>query len=176
MRMAQWRATLAGKPVPITREGLTAHYDFDGSLTDSSGGYQHGRTLKGDPGFGAGQVSRPQRLMARPWSPSDRSGDLKSDQPFTMAFWLKYGGSKQPMPVFEKIDSPQIAGAGKCGSKIRVLVGIQKRAAHPYGPAVFAMAELIAGVTYERAVYPKRVESFGAGFRGRVRPRVLRYT
>ena len=58
--MAQWRETLTGKPAPISREGLAAHYDFDGSLNDISGKYQHGRTLKGDPAFrsGAGEPIR----------------------------------------------------------------------------------------------------------------------
>ena len=56
--MARWRETLTGKSAPISREGLSAHYDFDGSLNDISGKYQHGRTVKGDPGFGPGQVSR----------------------------------------------------------------------------------------------------------------------
>ena len=56
--LEQWRKSLAGKAAMIDREGLVAHYDFDGSLSDSSGGYQNGRTLKGDPTFGAGRVNR----------------------------------------------------------------------------------------------------------------------
>jgi hypothetical protein len=128
--MAQWRATLTGKSVPINREGLTAHYDLDGSLTDASGGYQHGRTLKGDPGFGPGQVSRSATFDGQTLVTLGSVGDLRSEQPFSIAFWLKYGGGKQPMPIFEKIDSPQTRRGWEIWLDEPVLVGIQKRAAH----------------------------------------------
>jgi len=127
--MAAWRATLTGKPVPVNRDGLTAHYDFDGSLTDTSGGYQHGRTLKGDPGFGQGQVSKSAAFDGQTLVTFGSVGDLKSDQPFTVEFWLRYGGSKQAMPVFEKIDSPQTRRGWEIWLEDPVLVGIQKRAA-----------------------------------------------
>ena len=110
--MTRWRSgarTLTGKPAPINRDGLTAHYDFDGSLTDTSGGYQHGRTLKRRSDFGPGQVSRSVSFDGQTLVTLGQVGDLKSDQPFTIAFWLRYGGSKQPMPIFEKIDSPRHA-------------------------------------------------------------------
>jgi mono/diheme cytochrome c family protein len=128
--MTQWRATLTGKPVPINREGLTAHYDLDGSLTDVSGAYQNGRTLKGDPGFGPGQVSRSVSFDGQTLVTLGSIGDIKPQQPFTIEFWLKYGGSKQPMPIFEKIDSPQARRGWEMWLDQPVLVGIQKRAAH----------------------------------------------
>ena len=41
-------------------------------------------------------------------------------QPFTIAFWLEVRRSKQPMPIFEKIDSATTDAAdGKCGSMSR---------------------------------------------------------
>jgi len=124
--MAQWRATLTGKPAPIVREGLRTHYDFDGSLNDISGRYQHGRTLKGDPGFGPGQVSRAVSFDGQTLVTLGAVGDLKRDEPFTIAFWLRYGGSKQPMPVFEKIDSPQTRRGWEIWLDEPVLVDIQK--------------------------------------------------
>ena len=57
-------------------------------------------------------------------------GDLRNEQPFSIAFWLKYGGGKQPMPIFEKIDSPQTRRGWEIWLDEPVLVGIQKRAAH----------------------------------------------
>lgn len=127
--MAQWRGTLAGKPVSIDRDGLSAHYDFDGSLNDISGKYQHGRTLKGDPAFGPGQVSRAATFDGQTLVTLGQTGDWKSDRPFTVAFWLRYGGGKQPMAVFEKIDSPQTRRGWEIWTDEPVLVDIQKRAA-----------------------------------------------
>jgi len=127
--MQKWRATLAGKPVPISHERLSAHYDLDGSLNDISGKYQHGRTLKGDPGFGPGQVSRSATFDGQTLVTLGQVGSLKADQPFTVAFWLRYGGAKQPMPIFEKIDSPENRRGWEVWLDQPVLVDIQKRAA-----------------------------------------------
>ena len=59
-----------------------------------------------------------------------KSASLQTEQPFTIAFWLRYGGGKQPMPIFEKIDSDRNrVAAGRCGSTNRCWLDIQKRAA-----------------------------------------------
>ena len=42
----------------IARDGLAAHYEFDGNLADSSGGYQYGRVVFGDLTFSNGAVDR----------------------------------------------------------------------------------------------------------------------
>lgn len=120
--MALWRSSLAGKAAPISREGLTAHYDFDGSLADISGKYQHGRTLKGDPGFGPGQVSRAVSFDGQTLVTLGDVGGVKAGDPFTIALWLRYGGSKQPMIVLGN-------NAWEISLDDPVLVDIQKRAA-----------------------------------------------
>jgi hypothetical protein len=127
--MAVWRSTLTSKPAPIPQDGLTAHYDFDGSLTDSSGRYQHGRTVKGDPGFGSGRVSGAVSFDGQTLVTLGQAGSFERDKPFTIAFWLRYGGSKQPMPIFEKIDSPETRRGWEVWFGDSVLVDIQKRAA-----------------------------------------------
>ena len=127
--MARWRETLTGKPAPISRDGLSAHYDFDGSLNDISGKYQHGRTVKGDPGFGPGQVSRSVCFDGQTLVTLGQVGELQTQQPFTIAFWLRYGGGKQPMPIFEKIDSDPSRRGWEMWLDEPVLVDIQKRAA-----------------------------------------------
>ncbi|MDZ4800865.1 MAG: DUF1553 domain-containing protein [Bryobacteraceae bacterium] len=127
--LASWRAGLEGQPPTSVSTGLAAHYDFDGSLNDISGGYQHGRTLAGDPTFGAGQVSKSAGFDAQTLVTLGPVGRFVADrQPFTIAFWLNHGGSKQPMPVLQKI----AGDASRRGWEIRledsVLVDIQKRA------------------------------------------------
>ena len=44
-------------PVPLETDGLVAHYELDGSFSDISGRYQHGRTVV-DPTFDPGQIGR----------------------------------------------------------------------------------------------------------------------
>lgn len=127
--MAQWRSTLAAKPAPIATEGLTAHYDFDGSLNDISGRYQHGRTVKGDPTFAPGQVSRAVNFDGQTLVTLGSTGDLSEGKPFTVEFWLRYGGGKQPMPILQKIDPEQNRRGWEMWLDEPVLVDIQKRAA-----------------------------------------------
>ena len=52
------RRSSATPPVPLETEGLAAHYELDGSFSDVSGRYQHGRTIAGEPTFDAGQIGR----------------------------------------------------------------------------------------------------------------------
>jgi hypothetical protein len=98
-------------------------------LTDISGKYEHGRTLKGDPTFGPGQVSRSVAFDGQTLVTLGAVGAFERENPFTVAFWLRYGGSKQAMPILTKVD----AGQGRRGWEIwldtAVLVDIQKRAA-----------------------------------------------
>jgi hypothetical protein len=128
--MAAWRETLTGKPAMTPVQGLMAHYSFDGSLVDSSGRYQHGRTLKGDPTFSSGRVSGSASFDGQTLVTLGQTGSIESNQPFTIGFWLRYGGSKQPMPIFEKIASPETRRGWEMWFDESVLVDIQKRAAH----------------------------------------------
>ena len=102
--MAAWRAMLTARPAPIQRDALVAHWDFDGSLADTSGRYQHGQTLKGDPTFGAGQVSRSVSFDAQTLVTLGTPKEFDVAKPFTVAFWFRPSGSKQPMPVMQQID------------------------------------------------------------------------
>jgi hypothetical protein len=127
--MARWRETLTGKAAPISRDGLAAHYDFDGSLNDISGKYQHGRTMKGDPSFGPGQVSRSVAFDGQSLVTLGQVGALQTQKPFTIAFWLRYGGGKQPMPILEKIEPDPSRRGWEMWLDEPILVDIQKRAA-----------------------------------------------
>ncbi|HYO81104.1 MAG TPA: DUF1553 domain-containing protein, partial [Bryobacteraceae bacterium] len=125
--LKDWRSSLAAKPVPLISEGLTAHYDFDGSFADSSGRYQHGRTLRGDPGFGSGQVGRAVSFDGQTEVSLGSAGAIASGQPFTIGFWLRPPGSKQDMPVLQRISNTE----QRRGWEVRLedfgLFDIQKR-------------------------------------------------
>jgi hypothetical protein len=125
----KWRSTLAGKAAPLKRDGLVAHYEMDGSFADSSGRYQHGRTLKGDPVFGAGRIARGVSFDAQTIVSLGDVGGFDRADPFTMAVWLNYGGSKQPMPVMQRIADRDSRRGFEIWYDEPVLVAIQRRAA-----------------------------------------------
>ncbi len=99
----EWEKTLAGKMAVAPIGGIVAHYDFDGSLADSSGRYQHGRTMKGDPTFGAGQVSRAVSLDGQTLLSFGSVGAFDSREPFTFALWMRPSLGKVGNFAFQKI-------------------------------------------------------------------------
>ena len=55
---AEWERGVSEQPTALFTNGLTAHFELDGSLSDISGKYQHGRTVSGEPTFDLGQIGR----------------------------------------------------------------------------------------------------------------------
>ncbi len=56
--IARLPAQGSGSAKDIDRDGLTAHYELDGSFSDVSGKFLHGRMISGDPTFDAGLIGR----------------------------------------------------------------------------------------------------------------------
>ena len=55
---SEWvKTALDTIPKPLN-QGLTAHYEFNGYLADTSGGHHHGKTLRGEVTFGMGKVGK----------------------------------------------------------------------------------------------------------------------
>jgi len=100
---AEWEKTLAGKMAVASVKEIIAHYDFDGSLADSSGRYQQGRTVNGDPTFGAGQVSRAVSLDGQTQLSFGNAGAFDSREPFTFALWMRPSLGKVGNFAFQKI-------------------------------------------------------------------------
>jgi hypothetical protein len=98
-----WEKELLGKLAVAPTQGLIAHYDFDGSLSDSSGRYQHGRTAKGDPTFGPGIVSRAVSLDNQTELRFGNVGAFERDKPFTFAVWLRPSLGRINTLAFQKI-------------------------------------------------------------------------
>jgi len=103
-----WETPLLGKTAIAPTKGILAHYDLDGSLSDSSGRYQQGRTVKGDPGFGAGMVSRAVSLDGQTELSFGDVGQFDTNQPFTFAVWMKPGVGKVGNFIFQKISDLKI--------------------------------------------------------------------
>jgi hypothetical protein len=101
-----WEKTrLASMPAP-PRDGLMAHYEMEGSPADTSGGYHHGRKVRGEIVYSAGQVGRAAEFNGETHFEFPGAGELEVDRPFAFAFWLRTSG-KSSAVVFQKVDSSE---------------------------------------------------------------------
>jgi hypothetical protein len=99
----QWeRARLATLAAPA-RTGLVSHYEFDGSLSDSSGKYHYGEVAKGDLNYGAGIVNRSANFDGETHVTLDDGGTL-SQGPFAVACWIQTDGNR-PMTVLTELSN-----------------------------------------------------------------------
>ena len=101
----EWEKARASSVPLLPREGLAAHYEMDGHLADTSGQYQHARSLRGGLTYSNGPVFRAADfdgethldLGYRAAPPEDR---------FSLALWVRPTG-KLEMGVLQKVDEPQ---------------------------------------------------------------------
>jgi hypothetical protein len=125
----KWEKSLVGKIARSPRNGLTAHYELDGSFSDVSGRYQHGRTVNGDPTFGSGQVGKAVTFDGDSQVSFGNVGAFERSDPFSLAVWLR-GSGNTPIATLQKIDNPETRRGYEFLFDDLELVGIQKRAAH----------------------------------------------
>ena len=124
----EWEKTFVGKRGNSLVSGITAHYELDGSLSDASGRYQQGRTVSGDPTFGAGQVGKSISFDGDTHVSFGRVGDFGEKDQFTIAFWMR-GNGNTPIAALQKIDNSQTRRGYEFLLDDHELVGIQRRAA-----------------------------------------------
>ncbi len=124
-----WERGYTGKVAVATREALIAVYELDGSLSDASGQDRHGRTVKGDPTFGAGQVSRAVILDGQTQLGFGNLGAFETHEAFTYAVWMRPNLGKIGNFAFQKIADEQT----RCGYELIFeqtrLIDIQRWAA-----------------------------------------------
>ncbi len=92
-----WEKARWAKLIPPTTAGLVSHYEFDANLSDASGHYRFGRTVRGDLTFNPGIVNRAASFDGDTEVALDDAGTIGRGQ-FSIACWLNPGGSK-PMTV-----------------------------------------------------------------------------
>lgn len=102
-----WEQKLLGQTAVAPTQGIVAHYELDGSLSDSSGRYRQGRTVKGDPTFNNGMISRAVFLDGQTELSFGQVGEFEHNQPFTFALWLRPGLGKVGNYAFQKISDEQ---------------------------------------------------------------------
>jgi hypothetical protein len=76
----------------LARKGLAAHYEFDGSLADSSGHYLYGRVTHGDLTYSNGAVDRGADFDGQTTADFGHIAALDPEKPFAAAFWIKVNG------------------------------------------------------------------------------------
>jgi len=127
----EWERTIQTPVPPVGGEALLAHYELDGSFSDISGHYRHGRTLAGDPTFDPGRVGRAVSFDGDTHVSFGDVGDFDRRDAFSVALWLRgrSSSSKQAMTVLEKIDGSDQPQGYDWQLDDLVLVGIQRWAA-----------------------------------------------
>ncbi|MCU1260640.1 MAG: hypothetical protein JWO80_3525 [Bryobacterales bacterium] len=86
------------------RDGLLAHYELDGSVSDSSGNYHSGRLVAGDVTYSAGAVNKNAEFDGQTQLDLGQAGDFDSKTPFSIAVWLREN-DRDPMTVLQKAES-----------------------------------------------------------------------
>jgi hypothetical protein len=118
-----WERTVANVPVPLETDGLVAHYELDGSFSDISGRYQHGRTVAGDPTFDPGQIGRAVTFDSDTEVSFGNIGRAEPGAAFSLAMWLR-GRGNTPMAVLQKLEGKRHGYA--IGFEDPVLFDIQR--------------------------------------------------
>ncbi len=125
----EWEKTLAGRVAVAPVEGITAHYELDGGLADSSGHYRHGRMLSGDPTFGGGMVGRAVSLDGQTVLSFGDAGSFDAGDGFTFALWMRPGIGKIGNVVFQKIEDEKTRRGYELIFEKTHLIDIQRWAA-----------------------------------------------
>ncbi|MCI0390969.1 MAG: DUF1553 domain-containing protein [Acidobacteria bacterium] len=124
-----WEKNYTGKIAVAPRENLIALYELDGSLSDASGRYHHGRTVKGDPTFGGGQVSRAVFLDGQTQLSFGRAVTPDGSDAFTLAVWMRPNIGKIGNFIFQKTEDEQTRRGYELILERTQLVDIQRYAA-----------------------------------------------
>ena len=125
---AEWETRVIDSVPPIDGNGPAAHYELDGSFSDISGRYQHGRTLAGEPTFDAGQIGRAASFDGDVEVSFGNVGAFERTDPFSLAVWLR-GRGNLPMAAFQKFAGTDKRHGFEWMFDDIVLVDIQKWAA-----------------------------------------------
>ncbi len=78
---------------------LASHYEFDGHLADTSGGYRHASIARGEVTYGEGMTGRSAGLSGETHVRFRDAFPLDRDQPFSLVVWLRWSNNKSMMAL-----------------------------------------------------------------------------
>ena len=116
---------------PPPRDGLLVHYEFDGSLADTSGHYQHGNVLKGEPAFPAGVVNRSVSFDGLTRVDFGNAAILEKSDAFSLALWVKANSGRE-MDVLAKLEDAASRRGYELGLDKSVALPHLREASHLY--------------------------------------------
>jgi hypothetical protein len=151
---AEWERAALAKFTVLAREGLSAHYEFDGSLADSSGHYRYGRVTHGDLTYSNAAVDRGADFDGQTTAIFGQVPAFEPNQPFAAAFWLKVNQKLQD-PVFRQ--APFI----KVWLDDFELSGVQQRV-----PRLYATVNGVSLRTVDRLPWPENMNHIALNYDG----------
>ena len=86
---ADWEKAEILRVGPAVRDGLVAHYEFDGNLTDTSGHYRYGRVVHGDLTYSNAAVDKGADFDGETHAVFGHVAAFDNNAPFSVALWLK---------------------------------------------------------------------------------------
>lgn len=114
---------LVPRGLDVDADGLVAHYELDGSFSDISGRFQHGRMITGDPTFDAGRIGRAVSFDGDTQVSFGDVGRFDRTDRFSIAFWVKPRGNL-PVNVLQKLNDARRGYEWRFDDIL--LVGIQR--------------------------------------------------
>ena len=106
----RWRQTeLATLPEPPA-EGLAAHYEFEGTLADTSGHGLDAKATRGDVVYEDGAIGKAAEFSGETQVDFASAGDFDRDRPFALAFWARPDGTKGLELIQKRDASPNWRG------------------------------------------------------------------
>ena len=109
---AEWEKAEIARVGPAVRDGLVAHYEFDGNLTDSSGHYQYGRVVHGDLTYSNAAVDKGADFDGETHAVFGHVAAFDNNAPFSIALWLKVNNKLRE-------DGPAAGRPGNCPRRFR---------------------------------------------------------
>ncbi len=124
-----WRRTRGGSMPAPSREDLIAHYEFEGSLVDTSGGYRHGSTARGEVIYSSGRVGTSAELNGETHVRFGDAGNFEANRPFSLALWVQTTGYPAAV-ILQKIEDSETRRGFQLEADEAVPLPPLKRAQH----------------------------------------------
>ena len=107
----QWRQKPLGHHARARREGLAAHYEFEGNLTDTSGHGLDAKAARGDVVYDDGAVGKAAEFSGETQVDfAEAPATSIATRPFALAFWASPDGTKGLDLIQKRDASPNWRG------------------------------------------------------------------